>query len=157
MAFNPTAQNVNSFDQDNTYVGQNSLNRTNPYANVDGINAEKLYGVDTFETRIPMSVTYAIASAGDRTTITPIYGVTSASDYLKFTIYDESGNSASSVWVSSAPSAAMDVTTTALNSSNDWKVLFATSKAGSKTEFSFMIDEAAVLTNTTATITYANL
>ena len=54
MAFNPTAQNVNSFDNDYTYVGRNSLNRTNPYANPDGINAEKLYGVDTFETRIPI-------------------------------------------------------------------------------------------------------
>ena len=32
MAFNPTAQNVNNFDNDYTYVGRNSLNRTNPYA-----------------------------------------------------------------------------------------------------------------------------
>lgn len=157
MAFNPTAQNVNSFDQDNTYVGQNSLNRTNPYANVDGLNAEKLYGVDTFETRIPMSVTYAIASAGDRTTITPIYGVTSASVYLKFNLIDESGNEAYGRWISSAPSAAFDITTTALNTANDWKAFFATSKAGAKTEFSFKIESAAVLTNTTATITYANI
>lgn len=157
MAFNPTAQNENGYLSTNTYVGKYSLNRTNPYANTDGINAEQLYGVETYENRIPVSFSYHIASAGDRFTATPIYGVTSASDYLKFTIYDQSGNSANTVWVSSAPSAAIDVTTTALNSSNDWKVLFATSKAGSKTEFSFMIDEAAVLTNTTATITYANL
>ena len=157
MAFNPTAQNVNSFDNDYTYVGRNSLNRTNPYANVDGLNAEKLYGVDTFEDRIPISVTYAIASAGDRTTITPIYGVTSASSYLKFNLIDESGNEAYGRWISSAPSAAFDISTTALNHANDWKAFFATAKAGAKTEFSFKIESAAQLTNTTATITYANL
>jgi hypothetical protein len=157
MAFNPTAQNENGFLQSNTYIGKNSLNRTNPYANVDGLNAEQLYGVDTFENRIPMSVTYAIASAGDRTTVTPIYGVTSASDYLKFNLIDESGNEAYGRWISSAPSAAFDISTTALNTANDWKAFFATSKAGAKTEFSFKIESAAVLTNTTATITYANL
>ena len=149
--------NVNNFSNDKTYVGQNNLNRTNPYANVDGLNAEKLYGVDTYEDRIPMSVTYAIASAGDRTTITPIYGVTSASDYLKFNLIDESGNEAYGRWISSAPSAAFDITTTALNTANDWKAFFATAKAGEKTEFSFKIESAAVLLNTTATITYANL
>lgn len=157
MAFNPTAQNVNSFDQDNTYVGQVGLTRTNPYANVNGLNAEKLYGVDTFESRIPISFTYGIASAGLRLSVTPIYGVTSASDYFKFNIVDESGNEAYGRWISSAPSAAFDITTTALNSNNDWKVFFATAKAGKKTEFSFGIDDAKVLTNTTATITYANI
>lgn len=157
MAFNPTAQNVNSYLSSYNYVGQYSLNRTNPFANVDGINAEQLYGVDTFEDRIPVSFTWLIASAGDRFTVTPISGVTSASVYYKFTIYDESGNSANTVWVSSAPSAAINVTTTALNTSNDWKVLFATEKSDEKTEFSYMIESAAVLTNTTATITYANL
>lgn len=157
MAFNPTAQNVNNFDQDNTYVGQNSLKRTNPYANFDGLNAEKLYGVDTFENRIPISLTWAVASAGARVTVTPIYGVTSASDYYKFTVIDESGNEAYGRWISSAPSAAFDITTTALNTGNDWKAFFATAKAGSKTEFSFPIDDSKVLTNTTATITYANL
>lgn len=157
MAFNPTAQNVNSFDQDNNYVTQNSLNRTNPYANTDGLNAEKLYGVDTFETRIPVSLTYAVASAGARVTVTPIYGITSASNYFKFNLIDEAGNEAYGRWISSAPSAAFDITTTALNSGTDWKAFFATAKAGSKTEFSFNIEDAKVLTNTTATITYANL
>lgn len=157
MAFNPTAQNVNSFTNDKNYVTQNSLNRTNPYANVDGLNAEKLYGVDTYEDRIPVSLTWHIASAGDRTTVTPIYGVTSASDYLKFNLIDESGNEAYGRWISSAPSAAFDITTTALNTANDWKAFFATAKAGEKTEFSFKIESAAVLLNTTATITYANL
>jgi len=158
MAFNAsTAQNVNGYSSTATYINNNSLNRTNPYANSEGINAEQLYGVDTYEDRIPVSFSWHIATAGARFTATPIYGVTSASDYLRFTIYDESGNSASTRWISSAPSAAIDVTTTALNKSNDWKVYFATSKAGAKTEFSYMISDAEVLNNTTATITYANL
>ena len=157
MAFNPTAQNVNSFDNDYTYVGRNSLNRTNPYANVDGLNAEKLYGVDTYEDRIPVSFTWHIASGGDRFTVTPIYGVTSASDYLKFNLIDESGNEAYGSFVSSSPSAAFNISTTALNHANDWKAFFATAKAGAKTEFSYKIESAAQLTNTTATITYANL
>jgi hypothetical protein len=144
--------NVNSFSNSNTYVGQNNLNRTNPFANVDGLNAEQLYGIDTFEDRIPVSFSWHIASAGDRTTVTPIYGVTSASDYLKFNLIDESGNEAYGRWISSAPSAAFDITTTALNTANDWKAFFATAKAGAKTEFSFKIESAAVLTNTTATI-----
>ncbi len=80
-----------------------------------------------------------------------------ASDYLKFNLIDESGNEAYGSWISSAPSAAFDITTTALNTANDWKAFFATAKAGAKTEFSFKIESAAVLTNTTATITYANL
>jgi hypothetical protein len=149
--------NVNSFSNSNTYVGQNNLNRTNPFANVDGLNAEQLYGIDTYEDRIPVSFSWHIASAGDRTTVTPIYGVTSASDYLKFNLIDESGNEAYGRWISSAPSAAFDITTTALNTANDWKAFFATAKAGAKTEFSFKIESAAVLTDTTATITYANL
>ena len=157
MAFNPTAQNVNSFDNDYTYVGRNSLNRTNPYANVDGLNAEKLYGVDTYEDRIPVSFTWHIASGGDRFTVTPIYGVTTASDYLKFNLIDESGNEAYGSFVSSSPSAAFNISTTALNHANDWKVFFATAKSGAKTEFSYKIESAAQLTNTTATITYANL
>jgi hypothetical protein len=33
--------NVNNFSNSNTYVGQNNLNRTNPFANVDGLNAEQ--------------------------------------------------------------------------------------------------------------------
>ena len=149
--------NVNSFSNSNTYVGQNNLNRTNPFANVDGLNAEQLYGIDTYEDRIPVSFSWHIASAGDRTTVTPIYGVTSASDYLKFNLIDESGNEAYGRWISSAPSAAFDITTTALNTANDWKAFFATAKAGEKTEFSYKIESAAVLTDTTATITYANL
>ena len=157
MAFNPTAQNVNGYSSTATYINKYSLNRTNPYANTEGVNAEQLYGVDTYEDRIPVSFTYGVASAGDRITFTPIYGVTSASDYLRFNVYDESGNHAATRWISSAPSAAIDVTTTALNTSNDWKIFFATSKNDANTEFSFMLSDAEVLTDTTATITYANL
>jgi hypothetical protein len=113
--------------------------------------------VDTYEDRIPVSLSWHVASAGARVTVTPIYGVTTASDYLKFNLIDSAGNEAYGRWISSAPSAAFDITTTALNSGTDWKAYFATKKSGAKTEFSFPIEDAQVLTNTTATITYANL
>jgi len=149
--------NVNGFLDSNTYVGQKSLNRTNPYANTDGINAEQLYGIDTFETRIPVSFTYGTSTAGNRLSVAPLTGVTSASDFYKVTVMDESGNEAYANWQSSAPTAILQITTTALNKGNDWKVLFATAAAGAKTEFAFTIEDSLVLTNTSATITYSNL
>jgi hypothetical protein len=149
--------NVNGFLDSNTYVGQKSLNRTNPYANTDGINAEQLYGIDTFEDRIPVSFTYGTSTAGNRLSVAPLTGVTSASDFYKVTVMDESGNEAYANWQSSAPTAILQITTTALNKGNDWKVLFATAAAGAKTEFAFTIEDSLVLTNTSATITYSNL
>jgi len=149
--------NVNGFLDSNTYVGQKSLNRTNPYANTDGINAEQLYGIDTFETRIPVSFTYGTSTAGNRLSLAPLTGVSSASDFYKVTVMDESGNEAYANWQSSAPTAILQITTTALNKGNDWKVLFATAAAGAKTEFAFTIEDSLVLTNTSATITYSNL
>jgi hypothetical protein len=149
--------NVNGFSDSNTYVGQMSLNRTNPYANTQGINAEQLYGIDTFEDRIPVSFTYGTSTAGNRLSVAPLTGVTSASDFYKVTVMDESGNEAYANWQSSAPTAILQITTTALNKGNDWKVLFATAAAGAKTEFAFTIEDSLVLTNTSATITYSNL
>ena len=149
--------NVNGFLDSNTYVGQMSLNRTNPYANADGINAEQLYGIDTFENRIPVSFTYGTASAGTRLSVAPLTGVTSASDFYKVNVIDESGNEAYSNWQASAPTAILQINTSSLVKGNDWKVLFATSAAGSKTEFSFVIEDSLVMTNTSATISYPNL
>jgi hypothetical protein len=149
--------NVNGFSDSNTYVGQKNLNRTNPYANTDGINAEQLYGIDTFEDRIPVSFTYGTSTAGNRLSVAPLTGVTSASDFYKVTVMDEAGNEAYANWQSSAPTAILQITTTALNKGNDWKVLFATAAAGAKTEFAFTIEDSLVLTNTSATITYSNL
>jgi hypothetical protein len=149
--------NVNGFLDSNTYVGQKSLKRTNPYANTDGINAEQLYGIDTFEDRIPVSFTYGTSTAGNRLSVAPLTGVTSASDFYKVTVIDEAGNEAYANWQSSAPTAILQITTTALNKGNDWKVLFATAAAGAKTEFAFTIEDSLVLTNTSATITYSNL
>jgi hypothetical protein len=149
--------NVNGFSDSNTYVGQKNLNRTNPYANAQGINAEQLYGIDTFEDRIPVSFTYGTSTAGNRLSVAPLTGVTSASDFYKVTVMDESGNEAYANWQSSAPTAILQITTTALNKGNDWKVLFATAAAGAKTEFAFTIEDSLVLTNTSATITYSNL
>jgi hypothetical protein len=150
--------NVNGFLDSNTYVGQKSLNRTNPFANAQGINAEKLYGVKTFETRIPVSFTYGTSSAGNRLNFAPLTGVTSASDFYKVNVMDESGNEAYSNWQSSAPTAILQINTSALVKGNDWKVLFAVATtAGAKTEFSFVIDDSKVMTNTSATISYPNL
>ena len=42
MAFNPTAQNVNGYSSTATYINKYSLNRTNPYANTEGVNAEHI-------------------------------------------------------------------------------------------------------------------
>lgn len=149
--------NVNGFSNNNTYIGQNSLSRTNPFANADGVNAENLYGIDTFEDRIPVSFTYGTSSAGNRLNFAPLTGVTSASDYYKVTVVDEGGNEAYANWQSSAPTAILQIATTALNKGNDWKVLFATSAARAKTEFAFNIEDSLVLTNTSATISYPNL
>jgi hypothetical protein len=150
--------NVNGFLDSNTYVGQKSLNRTNPYANAQGVNAEQLYGIKTFETRIPVSFTYGTSSAGKRLNFAPLTGVTSASDFYKVNVMDESGNEAYSIWQSSAPTAILQINTSALNNANDWKVLFSVATtAGAKTEFSFGIEDSFVLTNTSATISYPNL
>lgn len=150
--------NVNGFLDSNTYVGQKSLNRTNPFANAQGINAEQLYAVDTFEDRIPVSFTYGTSTAGNRLNFAPLTGVTSASDFYKVNVIDESGNEAYSNWQSSAPTAILNINTSALVKGNDWKVLFATATtAGLKTEFSFVIEDSLVMTNTSATISYPNL
>jgi hypothetical protein len=150
--------NVNGFLDSNTYVGQKSLNRTNPFANAQGINAEQLYGIDTFENRIPVSFTYGTSTAGNRLNFAPLTGVTSASDFYKVNVIDESGNEAQSNWQSSAPTAILNINTSALVKGNDWKVLFATATtAGLKTEFSFVIEDSLVMTNTSATISYPNL
>lgn len=149
--------NVNGFSNNNTYIGQNSLARTNPFANADGVNAENLYGIDTFEDRIPVSFTYGTSTAGNRLNFAPLTGVTSASDFYKVTVVDEGGNEAYANWQSSAPTAILQIATTGLNKGNDWKVLFATAADGKKTEFSFNIEDSLVLTNTSATISYPNL
>lgn len=149
--------NVNGFLDSNTYVGENNLNRTNPFANADGVNAEQLYGIDTFEDRIGVSFTYGTSTAGNKFNLAPLTGVTSASDFYKVTVMDEGGNEAYADWQASAPTAILGITTTSLNKGNDWKVLFATAAAGKKTEFSFIVKDSLVLTNTSATITYANL
>lgn len=150
--------NVNGFLDSNTYVGQKSLNRTNPFANAQGINAEQLYAVDTFEDRVPVSFTYGTSTAGNRLNFAPLTGVTSASDFYKVNVIDESGNEAYSNWQSSAPTAILNINTSALIKGNDWKVLFATATtAGLKTEFSFVIEDSLVMTNTSATISYPNL
>ncbi len=150
----PTA-NVNSFDQDNTYIGQNSVARTNPYA--EESNALQLYGIDTMHARHSVAFTWAATSAGDQIAFTPSTGASSATDYLKFRVVDQSGNEAySTTFQSSAATAAINVNTSGLNPADDWTVLFQTSNndGATKVKFSFGIPSAALYANSSASVAY---
>lgn len=151
----PTA-NINSFDQDNTYIGQNTIARTNPYAN-EG-NALQLYGIDTFTDRHSVAFTWAITTAGDQIAFTPSTGATTATDYIKFRVQDQSGNEAFSTgFQSSAATAALNVNTSGLNPADDWSVLFQTSNNGgaTKVSFQFTIASAAIYGNSSAAVSYS--
>jgi hypothetical protein len=150
----PTA-NVNSFDQDNTYTGVNSVARTNPYA--DESNALQLYGIDTLHDRHSVAFTWAITTAGDQVRFTPSTGATTATDYLKFRIQDQSGNEAYSTgFQSSAATTALDVNTSGLNPADDWAVLFQTSNTDGATRvrFQFTLASAAIYGNSSGTVSY---
>ncbi len=54
MAFNPTAQNVNNFDNDNTYVGQNSLDHNTEFKEL--LVSLTMYMMDTFNIVQPKSL-----------------------------------------------------------------------------------------------------
>lgn len=151
----PTA-NINSFDQDNTYIGQNSVARTNPYA--DEGNALQLYGIDTFTDRHSVAFTWAITTAGDQIAFTPSTGATTATDYIKFRVQDQSGNEAYSTgFQSSAATAALNVNTSGLNPADDWSVLFQTSNnsGATKVSFQFTIASAAIYGNSSAAVSYS--
>lgn len=150
----PTA-NINSFDQDYTYIGRKSLSRTNPYA--DEGNALQLYGVDTMTDRHSVAFTWAVTTAGDQIAFTPSTGATTATDYLKFRIQDQSGNEAYSTgFQSSAATAALNVNTSGLNPADDWTVLFQTSNTdgATKVAFQFTIPSAAIYGNSSAAVAY---
>lgn len=150
----PTA-NENGFLQSNDYVGKNSLTQTNPYANE--ANAVKLYGIDTMTPRHSIAFSYAITSAGDQVAFTPSTGSSSATDYLKFRIQDESGNEAySTTYQSSAPTSAININTSALNPADDWTVLFQTSNGSgaTKVKFQFKFGTGQITGNGTGTVSY---
>lgn len=150
-------QNANSWNPSANYIDANSLTRTNPYANNGEDQAVELFGVDTFQARHSVSHTWAVTSAGARVTFTPSTGATTATDYLKFTVMDESGNEAYATgFQSSAATTALVVNTSALNKNDDWKVIFSTSNSdgATKVQFSYHIDEAAIYGNSSGTEAY---
>jgi hypothetical protein len=150
----PTA-NVNGYEQGNTYIGENNLARTNPYA--DEGNALQLYGVDTLTDRHSVAFTWTVSSAGDQVRFTPSTGATTATDYLKFRIQDQSGNEAYSTgFQSSAATANLDVNTSGLNPNDDWAVLFQTSNndGATKVKFQFTIATGAIYGNSSAAVAY---
>ena len=150
-------QNTNSYVDGTSYVTQMSLARTNPFANDGQENAIELFGVDTNQPRHNVAFTWAVTSAGDLITFTPSTGATTATDYQKFTIRDESGNEAwATGFQSSAATAARAVNTAALNPNDDWAVTFSTSNTdgATKVQFTFSIDEAAIYGNASGTQSY---
>ena len=147
--------NVNGFDQDNTYIGKNSLAETNPYAHEP--NAVQLYGIDTLHDRHSVAFTWAITTGGDQIRFTPSTGATTATDYIKFYVKDKSGNEAYSTgFQSSAATNPLNVNTSGLNPDDNWTVLFQTSNnsGATKVKFEFSIGTAAIYGNATNTVSY---
>ena len=151
--------NANSFSQGASYVTQESLSRTNPYA-ADGSDAQavELYGVSTYGDRHNIAFTWAVTTAGARVTFTPSTGATTATDFIKFYVTDGEGNEAYSTgFQSSAATTALAVNTSGLDKRHDWTVVFQTSNGGgaSKVEFLFTIDEAQIIGNSSGTVSYS--
>lgn len=150
-------KNTNSYSPTYDFVSQNSLTTTNPWAGIEGENAVKLKGVDTNQARHSVAFTWAIASAGAQVTFTPSTGATTATDYQKFTLIDESGNEAVATgFQASAATAARNVNTSGLNKNDDWTVIFSTSNnsGATKVDFSFKIGKTAIRANSSAAISY---
>ena len=151
--------NSNSYVQGASYVTQESLSRTNPYA-ADGSDAQamELYGMSVYGDRHSIAFTWAVASAGRQITFTPSTGATTATDYIKFYVTDGQGNEAYSTgFQSSAATTALAVTTSALDPREEWTVTYQTSNndGASKVEFLFRIGEAQITGNSSATVSYS--
>lgn len=153
-------QNTNSYSSSNDYISQQPLYRTNPWANSDGNNAIKLYGIETNQARHNVAFTWAVVSGGAYMLFSPTTGATAATDYQKWTVVDESGNESYAVgFVASTATTPRQVNTSALNRDNDWKVYFSTSNSSgaTKVDFSYEIDSAAVRGSSSAAISYTNI
>jgi len=151
--------NSNSYVQGASYVTQESLTRTNPYA-ADGSDAQamELYGMSVYGERHSIAFTWAVSSAGKQVTFTPSTGATTATDYIKFYVTDGQGNEAySTTFQSSAATAALAVTTSALDPREEWTVTYQTSNndGASKVEFLFRIGEGQISANSSATVSYS--
>lgn len=153
-------ENTNSYSPANDYVSQNTLYRTNPWAGDDGLNSIQLMGIETNQARHNVAFSWAVVSGGAHVLFTPTTGATTATDYQKWTVVDESGNESYAVgFASENPTAARQVNTSALDKDNDWKVLFSTSNndGATKVDFSFTISEGAIRGNSSALISYTNI
>lgn len=153
-------QNTNSYSDTNDYVSQNTLYRTNPWAGDDGLNSIHLMGIDTNQARHNVAFSWAVVSGGAHVLFTPTTGATTATDYQKWTVVDESGHESYAVgFASGNPTAARQVNTSALDKDNDWKVYFSTSNndGATKVDFSFTIDSGAIRANSSAAIAYNNI
>lgn len=144
----------NSYTSTANYISANSLVQTNQWA--DSGNAVKLYGIDTYGTRHTVAFTWASSGTGAGVTLTPTSGASTATDYFKFRITDQSGTEAYGNFVSSAPTNAFLINTSSLDPDDDWKVLFSTSNnsGATKVEFSFDIGTGAIYANSSATVSY---
>lgn len=152
--------NTNSYSPSNDYISQNTLYRTNPWANDASENAIELYGIDTNQARHNVAFTWASVSGGAHILFTPTTGATTATDYQKWTVVDQSGNESYAVgFAAGNPTAARQVNTSALDKDDDWKVYFSTSNndGATKVDFSFTIGTGAIRANSSATISYTNI
>jgi len=150
----PTA-NANGYTQGNSYVTQASLSRTNPYAETE--NAERLYGMSTMHPRHSVAFTWCVTSAGDGIIFTPSTGATTATDYLRFAVYDkEGGEEHTTAFQSSAATTALNVNTASLQTKMGWFVIFETANNSGATQVSFMFDigAAEIITNASAPVAY---
>lgn len=151
----PTA-NINSWQSSATYPGVNSLTQTNPYA--DEGNAVNLYGVDTYQARHSVAFSWRVTGGGATVIFTPSTGATSATDYIKFTLRDMSGNEAYATgFVAASATKALTVTTSSLEPTDDWTVLYSTSNTdgATKVAFEFEIGTAQIVGNSSAAVSYS--
>jgi hypothetical protein len=144
-----------TYVQRTKYTVATSASRTNPYARPE--NEEKLYGMATQDPRHSVSFTWRVTSAGAGIIFTPSTGATTATDFLRFTVYDKEGGEARSTgFQSSAATTALNVSTANLQTKKGWFVLFGTANnnRATRVNFQFEIGEANIVSNSSATIAY---
>jgi hypothetical protein len=144
-----------TYVQRTKYTAATSANRTNPYARPE--NEEKLYAMAVQTPRHSVAFTWRVTSAGAGAIFTPSTGATTATDYLRFTVYDKEGGEArTTTFQSSAATTALNVSTANLQTKKGWFVLFETANNSrtTKVNFQFEIGEALIVTNSSATVAY---
>ncbi len=144
----------NSYSSSANYIDANSVKRSNPGASA--ANASKLYGVERIRDAHDISYTWAVSSAGDQVAFTPATGATTATDYIKFRVVDQSGNEAySSGFQSSAATNALNVDTSSLDPDDIWTVFYntANNSGATRVEYRQTIGTGAIYANSSGTET----